>query len=266
MLDLKSPPTPLAGDYLPRGTPLTNLSMLFSDPAYKAAWGAHTSQAQAYSHNSLSSVAKSSLEAGHAHLRQPDPYQMFGATSSRLASSGTGQIQLWQFLLELLSDSANAGIITWEGTNGEFKLSDPDEVARKWGERKSKPNMNYDKLSRALRYYYDKNIMTKVHGKRYAYKFDFHGLAAATQPAADPAAYKYQGDFFMGYHSSSKLNFMTPHTPMPSSTGSIFPSPSSYWPNPSANLYSNIAAASGHMTSHHPSHMTSHISSYPHYA
>lgn len=41
--------------------------------------------------------------------------------------------------------------ITWEGTNGEFKLTDPDEVARRWGERKSKPNMNYDKLSRALR-------------------------------------------------------------------------------------------------------------------
>jgi len=65
--------------------------------------------------------------------------------------SGSGQIQLWQFLLELLSDSANAGFITREGTNGEFKLNDPDEVARRWGERKSKPNMNYDKLSRALR-------------------------------------------------------------------------------------------------------------------
>ena len=78
---------------------------------------------------------------------------------------------MWQFLLELLSDSANAGCITWEGTNGEFKLVDPDEVARRWGERKSKPNMNYDKLSRALRYYYDKNIMTKVHGKRYAYRY-----------------------------------------------------------------------------------------------
>ena len=87
--------------------------------------------------------------------------------------AGSGQIQLWQFLLELLSDSSNANCITWEGTNGEFKLTDPDEVARRWGERKSKPNMNYDKLSRALRYYYDKNIMTKVHGKRYAYKFDF---------------------------------------------------------------------------------------------
>nr|CAH7731388.1 unnamed protein product [Callosobruchus chinensis] len=65
--------------------------------------------------------------------------------------SGSGQIQLWQFLLELLSDSSNAACITWEGTNGEFKLTDPDEVARRWGERKSKPNMNYDKLSRALR-------------------------------------------------------------------------------------------------------------------
>ena len=64
---------------------------------------------------------------------------------------GSGQIQLWQFLLELLSDSSNANCITWEGTNGEFKLTDPDEVARRWGERKSKPNMNYDKLSRALR-------------------------------------------------------------------------------------------------------------------
>lgn len=31
------------------------------------------------------------------------------------------------------------------------------------------------------RYYYDKNIMTKVHGKRYAYKFDFRGLMMACQ-------------------------------------------------------------------------------------
>uniref|UniRef100_A0AC35GQZ0 ETS domain-containing protein n=1 Tax=Panagrolaimus sp. PS1159 TaxID=55785 RepID=A0AC35GQZ0_9BILA len=101
---------------------------------------------------------------------------------SHLPNQGGGQIQLWQFLLELLADERqNANCIAWEGTQGEFKLVDPDEVARKWGQRKSKPNMNYDKLSRALRYYYDKNIMTKVHGKRYAYKFDFQGLAQACQ-------------------------------------------------------------------------------------
>ena len=80
-----------------------------------------------------------------------DPYALLSSTSRGLVSQGSGQIQLWQFLLELLSDAANHNIITWEGTNGEFKLTDPDEVARRWGERKSKPNMNYDKLSRALR-------------------------------------------------------------------------------------------------------------------
>uniref|UniRef100_H2Z659 ETS domain-containing protein n=1 Tax=Ciona savignyi TaxID=51511 RepID=H2Z659_CIOSA len=124
-----------------------------------------------------------------------DPYQLFGPTSARLCNPGSGQIQLWQFLLELLSDPANAVCITWEGTNGEFKMVDPDDVARRWGERKSKPNMNYDKLSRALRYYYDKNIMTKVHGKRYAYKFDFQGLAASLQPQPDQSSYSFGNEF-----------------------------------------------------------------------
>ena len=57
-----------------------------------------------------------------------------------LASAGSGQIQLWQFLLELLSDRRHAEVIkwnydvnigisffkhqviTWEGTQGEFKV------------------------------------------------------------------------------------------------------------------------------------------------
>ena len=69
-----------------------------------------------------------------------------------MASQSSGQIHLWQFLLELLADPAqHASCIVWEGRDGEFKLTNPDDVARKWGERKSKPNMNYDKLSRALR-------------------------------------------------------------------------------------------------------------------
>lgn len=50
---------------------------------------------------------------------------------------GSSQIQLWQFLLILLaSGREHASCITWEGPQGEFKLLDPDEVARKWGERK----------------------------------------------------------------------------------------------------------------------------------
>ena len=46
--------------------------------------------------------------------------------------------------------------IQWEGLAGEFRMTDPDEVARLWGQRKNKPNMNYGKLSRALRYVLDK--------------------------------------------------------------------------------------------------------------
>ncbi|OBS75871.1 hypothetical protein A6R68_17677 [Neotoma lepida] len=44
-------------------------------------------------------------------------------------------------------------------------------VARRWGKRKNKPKMNYEKLSRGLRYYYDKNIIHKTAGKRYVYRF-----------------------------------------------------------------------------------------------
>jgi len=37
--------------------------------------------------------------------------------------------------------------------------------------QKNRPAMNYDKLSRSLRYYYEKGIMQKVAGERYVYRF-----------------------------------------------------------------------------------------------
>lgn len=85
--------------------------------------------------------------------------------------TGSGPIQLWQFLLELLTDKTCQGFISWTGDGWEFKLTDPDEVARRWGIRKNKPKMNYEKLSRGLRYYYDKNIIHKTAGKRYVYRY-----------------------------------------------------------------------------------------------
>jgi len=81
-----------------------------------------------------------------------------------------GQIQLWQFLLELLTDRGSRHLIMWVGENGEFKLNDPEQVAAQWGRRKNKPAMNYEKLSRALRYYYDGDMIHKVHGKRFVKK------------------------------------------------------------------------------------------------
>jgi len=100
--------------------------------------------------------------------------------------------------------------------------------------------MNYDKLSRALRYYYDKNIMTKVHGKRYAYKFDFAGLAQAMQPQSSTENayinYQYHQDLLMqaSYHS----NLITGHTASMGAQG-LFRSarPNQYWSSTSANQY-----------------------------
>nr|CAD7588717.1 unnamed protein product [Timema genevievae] len=80
-------------------------------------------------------------------------------------------ITLWQFLLELLISNQYNNIITWTNNDGEFKLVNAEEVARLWGLRKNKTNMNYDKLSRALRYYYDKNIIKKVLGQKFVYRF-----------------------------------------------------------------------------------------------
>ncbi|KAG8034072.1 hypothetical protein G9C98_008553, partial [Cotesia typhae] len=82
-----------------------------------------------------------------------------------------GSLQLWQFLVTLLDDPANSPCITWTGRGMEFKLIEPEEVARRWGIQKNRPAMNYDKLSRSLRYYYEKGIMQKVAGERYVYKF-----------------------------------------------------------------------------------------------
>ncbi|XP_061087129.1 ETS translocation variant 4 isoform X2 [Conger conger] len=82
-----------------------------------------------------------------------------------------GSLQLWQFLVALLDDPANIHFIAWTGRGMEFKLIEPEEVARLWGMQKNRPAMNYDKLSRSLRYYYEKGIMQKVAGERYVYKF-----------------------------------------------------------------------------------------------
>ncbi|XP_017773801.1 PREDICTED: ETS translocation variant 1-like, partial [Nicrophorus vespilloides] len=83
-----------------------------------------------------------------------------------------GSLQLWQFLVALLdTPDASAGCIAWTGRGMEFKLIEPEEVARRWGAQKNRPAMNYDKLSRSLRYYYEKGIMQKVAGERYVYKF-----------------------------------------------------------------------------------------------
>ncbi|XP_075988869.1 DNA-binding protein Ets97D isoform X2 [Anticarsia gemmatalis] len=102
-------------------------------------------------------------------IRPSSEEDMTSYVTSR--NGNNGQIQLWQFLLELLTSAEYFHIIRWHGNEGEFKLLEPERVARLWGARKHKPAMNYEKLSRALRYYYDGDMIAKVSGKRFVYKF-----------------------------------------------------------------------------------------------
>jgi len=77
-------------------------------------------------------------------------------------------VTLWEFLLELLLDENSMNLISWTNYEGEFRLHQSEEVARLWGLRKKRNNMNYDKLSRALRYYYDKVILEFLTSSNFA--------------------------------------------------------------------------------------------------
>ena len=74
-----------------------------------------------------------------------------------------------------------------------------------WGIRKRKPHMNYDKLSRAIRYYYDKKIMHKVHGKRYVYKFNFETISKFMSTTS-PVYGSYVGEQGEGSRPGSSLS------------------------------------------------------------
>uniref|UniRef100_A0A8C5P141 Ets variant 3 n=1 Tax=Jaculus jaculus TaxID=51337 RepID=A0A8C5P141_JACJA len=126
------------------------------------------------------------MKAGCSIVEKPEGgggYQFPDWAYKTESSPGSRQIQLWHFILELLQKEEFRHVIAWQqGEYGEFVIKDPDEVARLWGRRKCKPQMNYDKLSRALRYYYNKRILHKTKGKRFTYKFNFSKLVMPNYP------------------------------------------------------------------------------------
>ncbi|XP_014388883.1 PREDICTED: ETS-related transcription factor Elf-3, partial [Myotis brandtii] len=89
---------------------------------------------------------------------------------SKHAPRGT---HLWEFIRDLLlHPELNQGLMKWENRQeGVFKFLRSEAVAQLWGQKKKNSSMTYEKLSRAIRYYYKREILERVDGRRLVYKF-----------------------------------------------------------------------------------------------
>ncbi|KAG7281582.1 hypothetical protein CRUP_010057 [Coryphaenoides rupestris] len=80
---------------------------------------------------------------------------------------------LWEFIRDILiHPEKNPGLMKWEDQReGVFKFLKSEAVAQLWGQKKKNSSMTYEKLSRAMRYYYKREILERVDGRRLVYKF-----------------------------------------------------------------------------------------------
>ncbi|XP_001948083.2 protein c-ets-1-B [Acyrthosiphon pisum] len=81
--------------------------------------------------------------------------------------------RIWEFIRDLLLNSQYCPTyICWENyEEGRFRFVQSDKVAKLWGKFKRNERMNYEKFSRAMRYYYKTGVLLPVQGKRLVYKF-----------------------------------------------------------------------------------------------
>ncbi|KAK6027148.1 Ets-domain protein [Ostertagia ostertagi] len=74
----------------------------------------------------------------------------------------SGTVHLWHFIRELLDhpNKQYGSCVRWvDRDEGTFKIESSHHLARFWGQRKNRAQMNYDKLSRSLRQYYKKGLL-----------------------------------------------------------------------------------------------------------
>ncbi|XP_029989279.1 ETS-related transcription factor Elf-3 [Sphaeramia orbicularis] len=108
--------------------------------------------------------------------RPPKTSREFSSTiydspkKSKHAPRGT---HLWEFIRDILiHPEKNQGLMKWEDRReGVFKFLKSEAVAQMWGQKKKNSSMTYEKLSRAMRYYYKREILERVDGRRLVYKF-----------------------------------------------------------------------------------------------
>lgn len=119
------------------------------------------------------STAPTSSGHGHGGNSSNAPSSSSKDDISSSPELNTNGRLLWDFLQQLLNDGGQryTSYIAWKNKEtGVFKIVDPAGLAKLWGIQKNHLSMNYDKMSRALRYYYRVNILRKVQGERHCYQ------------------------------------------------------------------------------------------------
>ncbi|XP_069751727.1 ETS homologous factor [Narcine bancroftii] len=154
---------PLMADQ--RGSYITDLAFPLND----------TVKSQAFGHAEEREVGRAEIALNPAPQGIPD-YQskecqpQSQRAGKRHSPRGT---HLWEFIRDILLDSEkNPGLIKWEDrSEGIFRFLKSEAVAQLWGKKKNNSSMTYEKLSRAMRYYYKREILERVDGRRLVYKF-----------------------------------------------------------------------------------------------
>ncbi|XP_063811002.1 ETS-related transcription factor Elf-3 [Pseudophryne corroboree] len=107
---------------------------------------------------------------GRPRKLNSDSKDILETKKSKHSARGT---HLWEFIRDiLLHPDSNEGLLKWEDrSEGVFKFLRSEAVAQLWGQKKKNSSMTYEKLSRAMRYYYKREILDRVDGRRLVYKF-----------------------------------------------------------------------------------------------
>ncbi|XP_006159199.1 ETS-related transcription factor Elf-3 [Tupaia chinensis] len=107
---------------------------------------------------------------GRPRKLRKEYWECLEGKKSKHAPRGT---HLWEFIRDILiHPELNEGLMKWENRHeGVFKFLRSEAVAQLWGQKKKNSNMTYEKLSRAMRYYYKREILERVDGRRLVYKF-----------------------------------------------------------------------------------------------